>query len=173
MRFDFYRQYVHFLLITIFLIGCKQGRVPPPGLPKLYQCTINLTQEGVPLSGASILLQPLSPPQGRNWTVSGFSDETGKAEIYTNGYFRGAPQGNFKVIVSKTETVTPTFPNIMPTDPRERAKLERRIENETKIYKIVADKFSEPETTPLEMEIKGNTEQTFDVGSAIKKKINN
>ncbi|MDR3196824.1 MAG: hypothetical protein LBU34_03045 [Planctomycetaceae bacterium] len=178
MRFDFLQTIYLFFLITIFshiifFIGCNQGRVRPPGLPKLYQCTINLTQQGVPLSGASVLLQPLSPVQDRTWTVSGFSDETGKVEIYTNGYFRGAPRGNFKVIITKTETITPPFPDVMPTDPRERAKLENMIENETKVYKVVADKFSKAETTPFELEIKGNTEQIFDVGGVVKKKIPN
>ncbi|MDR2115051.1 MAG: hypothetical protein LBP87_01595 [Planctomycetaceae bacterium] len=177
MLFGVFKQYKNIIVIVcfsflLFSAGCNRGRVRPEGLPKLHQCVIHLTQEGIPLSGASVLFLPVSPSQGKHWTVSGFSDETGKTEIYTNGYFRGSPQGEFKIIVTKTETVVPPFPDIMPTDPREIVKLERMIEKGTKVYKVISDEFTTEETTPLKIIVPTKENKTtFELGASIRKLV--
>jgi hypothetical protein len=150
---------------VLLLSGCGGGRVPPEGLPKLYPCSILVTQEGEPLVGATVSLHSTS--EKFQWTINGRTDESGKAEIMTHGYFKGVPAGNFKVTVDKLETVVPPLPEVMPTKESELTKLFNKIEEETKEYQLVDIRYTQAESTPLSITVSNKMENiSFDVGSA-------
>jgi hypothetical protein len=91
--------------------------------------------------------------QKKNWGSGGISNAEGVVQVFTYGKWEGAPVGLFKVTVTKHLVEGP--------------------ENREVTYTLVDEKFTELAATPLELEIKGKTSQTFDVGTAIKKKIPN
>ncbi|MDR3232791.1 MAG: carboxypeptidase-like regulatory domain-containing protein [Planctomycetaceae bacterium] len=135
------------LIISVTIItGCRNTS-KPVDLPKLYPCTITITQEGVPLAGAMIELLPAdgSSVKYRAVTVTG---KDGKAAMATYRH-SGVPVGKYKVIVDKDVEEGDVKPVI---------------------YRLVEKKFSSAETTPYEIEItgKGRVEKTFDVGKAVK-----
>ncbi|MDR3232326.1 MAG: hypothetical protein LBT46_01430 [Planctomycetaceae bacterium] len=141
----------HLIIITLLIFvtliaGCRDTS-KPVDLPKLYPCTITITQEGVPLAGAMIELLPAdgSSVKYRAVTVTG---EDGKAAMATYRH-AGVPVGKFKVVVDKDD-----FGAAKNAD----------------TYRLVEAKYSSAETTPLEIEItgKGRVEKTFDVGKAVK-----
>ncbi|MDR1964593.1 MAG: hypothetical protein LBQ50_12500 [Planctomycetaceae bacterium] len=139
--------------ILHFLNGCNFGPARPAGFPdKLYPCELTILQDGTPLQGARVALSHQDENK-KNWGAAGISDAEGVVRIYTYGKWQGAPAGTFKVTVIK-QSVEGT-------------------ENKEITYTLIDEKFAEPNTTPLELEIKGKTTQTFDVGAAIKKKIPN
>ncbi|MDR1484002.1 MAG: hypothetical protein LBT09_04175 [Planctomycetaceae bacterium] len=140
-----------FLLFYLFFCGCNFGHSKPAGFPdKLFPCEIIILQEGVPLRGAYVVLFDRNAGK-KNWGTSGITGNKGAVKLYTYGRWQGAPAGVFKVTV-----------------------LLREVENaggKSVIYTLVDEKFAVPETTPLELEIKGKTTQTFDVGKAIRKPL--
>lgn len=94
-----------FLLILLLMtcISCSKVK-KPEGMPELFPCEIKLTQEGQPLSDASILCMSDDPKLIR-WAVTGKTDAKGVAKIFTMGRFAGIPAGTFAVVLSKEETV--------------------------------------------------------------------
>jgi len=151
------------LLLIVSMSGCSQDRVPPPGLPRLYQCVITLTQGGEPLAGAMVTLH--TQGTSLDWTVNGKTDEKGVAIIFTDGYFRGAPAGEYKVTVDKLESVTPAMPDVLPTNPLELERLYNRLEAETKEYRYVEPIYVRVDSTPLSIAVDTRrTMASFDVG---------
>jgi hypothetical protein len=134
-----------------FLSGCSSKRVPPQGMPTLYRCSILITQNGQPLADAVVSLHSTS--ENFPWTINGRTNEKGQAEIFTHGYFKGAPAGDFKVTVDKLETVVPPLPEVMPTSESELAKLYNKREEETKEYRLVDVKFTQTESTPFSINV--------------------
>ncbi|MDR2754742.1 MAG: Ig-like domain-containing protein [Planctomycetaceae bacterium] len=152
--------YLHKILIVIllffsfsvsFLSGCGSKRVQPDGMPTLYHCSIQITQNGQPLTDAIVSLHSTS--ENFPWTINGRTNENGQAEIFTHGYFKGAPAGDFKVTVDKLETVVPPLPDVMPTSESELAKLYDKREKETKEYQLVDIKFTQAESTPFSINV--------------------
>ncbi|MDR1960226.1 MAG: hypothetical protein LBQ54_14490 [Planctomycetaceae bacterium] len=144
---------IRFILLFVVLSGCHFGPAKPEGFPKkLYPCELTILQEGVPLQGARVGLSHQDENQ-KNWGTTGISDSEGVVQFYTYGKWKGVPAGTFKVTVVKQLVEGP--------------------DNKEITYTLIDEKFAEPDTTPLELEIKGKTTQTFDVGAAIKKKIPN
>lgn len=151
----------HFFLLCVgasllVSLGCV-GKKKPDGLPELYPTIITITTEGNPLEGASVVLMP-SDPDNR-WAAAGITDSSGKAVIRTYAQFLGAPEGKFKVCVTKTYT-DPSIPLPRPGEPGPLPPS----------YELVNPKFGRPDKTDFEMEVvagKKNTE-TFDVGKEVK-----
>jgi hypothetical protein len=141
------------LIVLFVLTGCDFGSAKPEGFPKkLYPCEVTILQDGIPLLGARVSLSHQDENQ-KNWGVSGITDTEGVVQFYTYGKWKGAPEGTFKVTVAKYLVEGP--------------------DNKEITYTLIDEKFAEPETTPIQLEVKGKTTQTFDVGVAIKKKIPN
>jgi hypothetical protein len=139
-----------FLFSVLFLfIGCHFGPAKPEGFPKLHPCELTILQDGTPLQESRVTLFPHDEDQ-KDWGTFGLTNTEGIVRFYTYGQWKGVPEGNFKVTVVK-----------------------QLVEDPDITYTLIDEKFAEPETTPFELEIKGKTTQTFDVGSAIKKKIPN
>jgi hypothetical protein len=140
-----------FILSVPFLFGCGNKRVPPEGMPTLYHCSVQITQNGQPLTDAIVTLHSIS--EHFPWTINGRTDEKGQAEIFTHGYFKGVPKGDFKVTVDKLETVIPPLPDVMPTSESELTKLYDKREEETKEYRLVDMKFTQAESTPFSIHV--------------------
>ncbi|MDR0611674.1 MAG: carboxypeptidase-like regulatory domain-containing protein [Planctomycetaceae bacterium] len=174
MNFNLSRFVLVFLILCLifrFSTGCHQGRQAPADLPKLYRCVIHLTQENQPLPDAMVSLRSVDSGN-KQWSISGSTDETGKAEIFTELYFKGAPAGEYKVVVSKTEVIVPPTPAVLPENEEARTKILNRIEAETKEYNVVAAEFSNAKTTPLIINVQEKeTEVSFELGAKITKPV--
>ena len=142
------RIFVSLLLLVFMIAGCGGSggqRKKPSDLPPLYPCTLTFTQEGVPVDDAHITLHSDS-----KWAVGGRTDEKGEVKPVTNGFYDGVPAGMYKITVAKMVIV------------------ENEAGDTVKQTEVVDKTFRKKETTPLEIEIvKGNNDQTFDVGKAV------
>jgi hypothetical protein len=142
-----YKNILHFVILLAVL--CFAGCAPslPKGLPPLYPCTITLTQEGVPLEGASVALIPEDTTL--HFTFAGATTSTGSVEMYSHGKHRGIPAGKYKLLVIKSD---------------------KEIQN-GKIWDVslVDLNYTKPATSPLEVEIaKKKNKFTFDLGKTVK-----
>ena len=152
------------LVLIISILGCNSSdRVPPKGLPKLYPCFITLTQEGEPLVGAMVKLH--SQGESIQWMVSGKTDDRGMVLIFTDGYFKGAPAGEYKVTVEKYETVAPPLPDVLPTNEAALQRLYNKQETDARDYRLVEPIYGKADSTPLSITVeKKKTETSLDVG---------
>ena len=69
------------------------------GFPPLYPCQITITQGEQPLEGAMVRLVPETGSFA--WGITGKTDAHGTAKMSTHTNYPGAPEGTFKVCVSK------------------------------------------------------------------------
>ena len=157
------------LLSLVTLAGCTAQRVPD-GMPKLVPVTLTLTQEGVPLSDAVVTLT--DPSGGIPFMVGGTTDAGGNVVLYTHGKYKGAPLGKFKVRVVKTVSDQP--PSDLPPAPEidspEFEAYRQKIGKlpPLKTYMLVEKRYTQPDTTPLEIDITGPLTTTLDVGKAVR-----
>ncbi|MDR1492822.1 MAG: hypothetical protein LBT05_08880 [Planctomycetaceae bacterium] len=131
------------LLTALSFAGCGQSL--PKGMPPLYPCVITLTQEGVPLEGASVALIPEDTTL--RFTFAGATASTGSVEMYSHGKHRGVPAGKYKLLVTKTD---------------------KEIQN-GKIWDVslVDVQYANPDKSPLEVDIvKKKNKFTFELGKA-------
>jgi hypothetical protein len=158
------------LLILICFNGCGNEREQPKGMPKLYRCTLCFTQENVPLADAVVSLYSVS--QTFSWTIGGRTDENGTAEIFTDAYFKGAPEGDFKIVVRKSEIVTPKPPDVLPQNDDEISKIFDNINRNTHEYSLVDVQFTNVKNSPLTLTIKkSKNNETFELGKKVRVKI--
>ena len=152
------------------LCGCS-GSKRPDGMPKLHPCQITITQDGVPLEGASVTLDPKGG--SISWRSDGRTDANGVAYIVTGVEYKGAPVGEYRVRVSKMELSPSAVSETSPTDPVEYEKWAQVKRSETRTqYRMVKAEFDDPQKTTLELTVsEGKNEVTFDVGEAIKEEI--
>jgi hypothetical protein len=149
---------VVFCLFTCGLTGC--GEPKPDGLPKLQPVSLSFIQEGQPCENASVHLNPVDE---NPWAVGGTADSTGTVVFRTHGKYSGAPAGKYKVTVSKTDREEIGPP---PKDMFD-------IQQETVMYDLVDPVYSNPATTPLEIEVEPGKHfsKTFDLGKKIRNKM--
>lgn len=136
-------------------VGC--ARKTPDGMPKLYPCSITLTQGNAPLADATVTLVNDS----LEWAVSGTTDEKGVAVIYTHGTYAGAPEGDYVVVVQKQIVEKPTVQQQSASDDIIGGVA----------YNCVSEEFGSKTTSPLKLEVKGKTTGSFDVGEAIREEV--
>ena len=157
------------LLSLIALSGCTMQRVPD-GLPKLVPVTLTITQEGVPLSDAVVTLT--DPSNSLQFMVGGTTNANGNVVLHTHGKYKGAPLGKFKVRVVKTET--DQLPPHLQTAPNMRSPefgaYSREIEKlpPQKTYTLIEKRYTQSNTTPLELDITGPLTTTLDIGKAVR-----
>ncbi|MDR1960467.1 MAG: hypothetical protein LBQ54_15765 [Planctomycetaceae bacterium] len=150
-----------FIILTLFCIaaaGCRQSDAPDD-LPKLFPCSIIVTQDGKPLEEATVEFQPFESTA--KYLASGKTDTAGVAEMKTYGK-TGSPAGKYKVVITKNIDDDFVY--------AENSLGQKEISGYT-LYRTVEPKYSDAKTTPHEMEIIGKGkkhEATFDVGKAIK-----
>ncbi len=168
MKKSFYSALVLTLILPFVLCGC--GPDLPEGMPPLTPCELTVTQGGAPLVGATIVFIPVEGTS--QWNVVSITNETGIAAIKTNGQYDGAPAGNYKILVTKIEQENNSGQAVpQPGEPgydEAVAKLGSRAT--VKQYFLVDKKFSNPNTTPLTINISGKTpiKQNIDTGKAVK-----
>ena len=151
-------------------VGCSSGPAQPSDLPKLSPCVITVTQDGLPLDGATVMLKSMSESQ---WFPGGQTDASGKVEIYTNGRYKGAPQDKYKIVITKTE-VDPSKLGPAPPDdsPDYGDWLEKSTAEVRNSYSLIEKQYTKVETTTLEIDVAGGkTEKTVDVGKKVRDKI--
>jgi hypothetical protein len=136
-------------IVILLAVLCFAGCAPslPKGMPPIYPCTITLTQEGVPLVGASVALIPEDTTL--TFTFAGATTSSGSVEMYSHGKYRGIPAGKYKLIVTKNT---------------------HEIQNE-KIWTVslVDVQYCNSDTSPLQVDIaKTKNQFTFELGKAVK-----
>jgi len=141
-------------------------------MPDLYPCSITIKQGGAPLVGAVVSLRQ---KQGESigWNTEGITDSRGVAHIATGIDFKGAPAGEYSVVVSKTEMAPSKFSPHAPEDPAEAEKwYNESIAEKRMMYRLVKAEFSDAKTTPHSITItKGKNTATFDVGEPVQEEI--
>jgi hypothetical protein len=144
-----------FCCVCFGVAGCSNNNIPKPkDLPTLYPVILTLTQEGKPLTETTVTL--IAEDQSK-WGTSGFSNANGKIELKTAGFI-GVPVGKYKVVVVKTVSEG------VPTSPDEPGN--------PKTYTLVEKNYTNPNTTPLTLEITPETKElVLDVGKAVKIRI--
>lgn len=161
-----------FVFIAIFLgmTGCS-GRDIPTDLPPLTPCKLTLTQDGAPLAKARIVLEPTEESK---WFPGGTTDENGTTWLMTNGRYKGAPVGKYKITVRKTETEPSKLGPEPPLGTPENVKwVEDSGKEKRASFSFVEEKYGKADSTPLEIEIpdKKTVTATFDVGKKIREQI--
>lgn len=158
--------------VFFFIVGCGDP-TRPKDLPRLYQTTIKITQDGKELAGATVVLVHEDP--AFKWNSAGTTNEQGIVELYTLGKFKGVPEGKYCVTVSKAISIHPkTHQPVEPpkaSDPSSTSIVGGVTSsiNEMPIpFNIVAREFASQATTSLKMEVRRKrNNETFDVGKAM------
>lgn len=144
------------IVALVVFVGCN-GKKKPDGLPKLFPCSVTITQGGSPLEGATVSLFSDSS----SWGAAGTTNESGVAKIFTYGDFAGAPEGVYKVTVEKNRLDSDVdLTNLSPNE----------TPNVTAID-LVNVKYKNRDTTDLTLEVKGKTTASFDVGEAVEEEV--
>ncbi|MDR1493121.1 MAG: hypothetical protein LBT05_10415 [Planctomycetaceae bacterium] len=145
------------VLYSSFFVGCEEPK--PEGMPKLHPVTLTFQQEGKPLAEASIRLLPQFPC---TWFSGGSTDANGHAKLVTHGKYNGIPAGKYKICVDKfySEGDLPSMDPNKPTKPMIH-------------YNLVETKYTLPDKTPLEIEVKEgkNSFEPFDLGKVTKEQL--
>ena len=152
------------LLAVLLLSGCG-GRARPADLPPLYPCTVTVTQDGQPLGEGSVILVSSDP--SFKWAVFAQLNASGTGKVFTQGLYPGAPEGEYKVVVSKEESVSE---QVGPAIVRQGEFGEETITpTRLTVYSHVEKDFTDTATTPLSITIskKGNN-QKFDCGKPVR-----
>jgi hypothetical protein len=148
------------IVISTLASGCSRNDDRPTDLPSLFPCTITVTQDGVPLAGATVSLVSSTEAKYRS---SSITDEKGNASMITYG-FPGVPEGKYKVTVRKEIMDDMVYGENQSTG-------EKNALIRYKTYRTVDPTYSSANHSPYEIEItnsKRRTQQTFDVGKAVK-----
>lgn len=88
-------------LVVIAALGCGGG----PAGPTLYPVTGTVKSGGKPLAGVSVAL--IHTDEKKAITLSGNTKSDGTFEILTGQGKKGAPEGNYKVILSPSRGGSP------------------------------------------------------------------
>ncbi len=148
--------------IAISLSGCAPK--VPADMPKLQPCTITVRQDGQPLSDAAVVLFSMDPSLAK-WAASGKTDASGNVTVKTHGKYPGVPVGEFKILVTKTETEAPVII-------QEETETEKEKSVPGKTYTLVDEQFGNPTKTPLTITVSaGKNSQSVDVGASLRKEI--
>jgi hypothetical protein len=145
------------ILAVISLTGCSN--VSRPGdLPQLFPCTISVIQDGQPLEGAFVEFHAKDGEP--KYRPTAYTGADGNAVMLTYG-FSGVPAGKYKVTISKL--VDDDF--VYRTD---EAGIQVIVSSNT--YRLVESRYSDPATTPHEIEITGKKMPpvSFDVGKVVR-----
>ena len=153
------------------VIGCR-GEKLPPDLPKLYPTSLVFVQESVPLEGANVILLPKD--QNSRWSAAGVTDSSGKVEFFTEGRYRGVPEGEYQLIVSKVFTEPSQYLGKERPADVDRQTWDGLIAGERlNSYHLVDTTYGARRTSPLELSVgpKQPKDRQIDVGKAIKEPI--
>ena len=126
------------MIMLSWVAGCG-GKPRPEGLPKLYPCTIKITdQNGDPLPKVTVML--VSDDPAFQWGASGATSTSGIARMKTLGEWPGVAAGTYKVTLGQWEYIpTGTF------DEEGFEIVELKV--------LLKPEYSDPRKTPLTIEV--------------------
>ena len=138
--------------------GCG-GAEKPNDFPKLYSCTIGITQNGTPVEGVQVVVY--DPEANSRWAVGGITDRNGNAAVRTHGQFVGAPAGKYKVFMTKTISEGKGWDDAeSPT---------RKWVEDIKTYSLIDVQYTTRESSPLELIVESRgVRKVFDIGNPVK-----
>ena len=163
--------YTALLLSVSFIMGCG-GQPLPEGMPRLYPASIEVTQEGTPLEGATVTLVSEDSELGR-WSPTGITNASGVAVLQTNGLYRGAPLGTFKVVITKRVTEPHPHPELAGAErgTPEEARYDQ-LNRARQTFNYVESQYSSIEDTPLTIEIvAGQRTYSIDAGKKVQETV--
>ena len=96
MRFHFVGLAIGAVLLS-FAVGCDRGR--DASLPDLVPVSGTVTLDDKPLAGAMVTFVPVGTTRGRS--CYGVTGADGRYELMENEKNKGAPVGEFSVLVNK------------------------------------------------------------------------
>ncbi len=166
-----YRSLFLLSLAALFMLSSGCGQKLPKGMPKLYKTQLTITQDGKPLEGANVVVTSANFASAP-WSSGGITDASGSVILKTEGQYDGVPIGSYVVTVTKIEGPPGLeLPKNSKTDAdfREYDRILKQIEDNS--VEVVDKQFMNMKTTPLKLEVKGKTNETFDVSPAVKNKI--
>jgi len=155
-----------------FVTGC--GVKLPTDLPKLYPTTLIIIQDDKPLEDAAVQLLP-KDPQSR-WAAAGRTDSSGKVEFFTEGRYRGVPEGDYQVTVSKIYTEPGRYFGQTRPDDIDKMTWDALVASEKdkiKSYYLVDPVYDSKRTSSLELSVgpKQPKDRQIDVGKAFRKLV--
>ena len=128
------------LLLCVALIAGCGGPQRPPGFPTLYACVLTFQfADGSPVAGAMVSLRPENTAMDQ-WSISGVTDSSGVARIFTRSDFAGAPAGSYKILIRQQETF-----NTGALDEDGQPIIELRS--------LLNERYGNASTTPLTLEV--------------------
>lgn len=163
------------LLALVAAFGCG-GEKLPAGMPKPQSTTITLTLDGKGLADASLTM---IPSDGGQYTAVGTTDASGVAEMKTNGKFKGAVPGSYKVVVGAKDEIDYGEFGPPPTgDPAAMEKWNRDVDAAGGAAvaftrtSVVPQEFAAADTTPLTITVgEGKVAETFDLGASVREEV--
>ncbi|MDR2441381.1 MAG: hypothetical protein LBE12_18625 [Planctomycetaceae bacterium] len=136
------------LIFFVAMVGC--GTKLPDGMPKLYPVTITVTQDGLPLENANVVLSGTD-----QWVSIGTTNTQGIASLYTQGNYPGVPEGIFKVSVTKIgEEGEKPPPKPFSAESERIYKEYQKSGKKYKQFNVTPEQYRKAETTPLQIEIR-------------------
>jgi hypothetical protein len=159
--------------VPFMFIGC--GEKLPSDMPQLYPLTLTVIQDGKPLDRAVVEL--ICKDTQSKWGGTGLCDTSGKAEIYTQGKYKGVPAGTYSIIVTKHFTEPSKYEGQPIPDPTvDLTAYENWMHaldsEDLTSYHLVELKYGSVDTTPFSIEVgKGEKPPLLDVGNAVRLKI--
>lgn len=161
-------------LALVAALGCG-GEKLPEGMPKPVATTLTFKVDGKGLADANITMIPAD--EGR-YVAVGKTDANGVADMKTDGKFKGAVPGEYKVVVAAKDEVDYGEFGPPPTgDPAALEKWNVAVENgggaaQFKRYSLVAAEFGDVEKTPLTVSVAdGKVAETFDLGDSTREEV--
>lgn len=154
--------FITLALGAISMSGCESR---PPGMPRLYPASITVIQDDKPLEGAMVQLIPENEANA-SWGPTGISDALGVVVLQTNGRYKGAPLGKYKVVVFKREREQHPHPEwaAAPNGDPNYSKY-MAIEGQLKTFDYIETQYGSVDETPLSIEVTADQEvYTVDVG---------
>jgi hypothetical protein len=160
-----------FAALIPFIIGCG-GEKRPSDLPTTYPTVLTVIQDGKPLEGASVNLLPKDT--NSRWAASGITDSAGRVDFFTEGKYRGVPEGEYQVTVSKTTTEPSKYEGQEKPADVDPITWSKTLAAEVRIgYRLVDPQYNSRNTTPLTLTVdpKQDENRQIDVGGAYKEQL--
>ena len=156
--------------LLLFVVGC--GETLPPDMPKLYPTKVVIIQDGQPLEGANVQLLPKDPDS--RWAAAGRTDSSGAVDFFTEGRYRGVPEGDYQVTVSKVYTEPSKYLGQKRPDDIDYPTWNRMMsEEKLNSYHLIDPVYDSRKTSTLELTVgpKQPKDRQIDVGNAVNELI--